>query len=474
MTISNPALMSEGGITGTRGVLREQGDAVGLLARVESLPPRGVLVRARVLIGVATFFDAFDVLAIAYVLPTLVGLWELTPQQIGLLISSGFAGQLIGALFFGWLAERVGRLPVATVTVAIFGVFSLACAFAPSYGWLLALRFIQGVGLGGEVPVAAAYINELSRARGRGRFFMIYELIFPLGLLLAAGLGSWLVPRFGWESMFVIGALPAFLALFLRRALPESPRWLIDKGRLTEARAALERIERSAGVTPSHAAAAAAAPMQIVAPDVQAPRRLELLRAPYLGRTLTVWAIWISAYFITYGLTAWLPTVYRTVFKLPVETALQYGLLTSFAGFLGSALCAFLIDKVGRRLWMTVGLIVGGVLLSVAYFVGVSDVRIVLLTASSGYFFIASVATMLYLYTPELYPTRMRAFASGAASSWLRIASIAGPTIIGSLIASGGLDVVFAMLALVAIAGGLIAMFFAVETSGRQLEEVSP
>src|SRR4029077_10683982 len=174
----------------------------------------------------ATFFDAFDALAIAFVLPVLVPMWKLAGPLIGLLFSAGYVGELGGGRFFAAIAERYGRIPAITWSILIFAVMSLACAFTWDYNSLVAARTVQGFGLGGEVPVAATYISELARAKGRGRFVLLYELVFPVGLVSAVLVGSWVVPRFGWQWMFVIGALPAFVAMVLQRLLPESPRWL--------------------------------------------------------------------------------------------------------------------------------------------------------------------------------------------------------------------------------------------------------
>ena len=140
-----------------------------VVARIERLPTSSWQVKARIIVGTATFFDAFDSLAIASVLPVLIPLWKIAPPQIGskvgLLISAGFLGQLVGALLFGWIAERYGRMPAMIWSIALFAVMSLVCAFAWDYNSFLVFRTIQGIGLGGEVPVAATYISELTRAR---------------------------------------------------------------------------------------------------------------------------------------------------------------------------------------------------------------------------------------------------------------------------------------------------------------------
>ena len=150
-------------------------------------------------------------LAIAYVLPVVVLLWHLSPQQAGILISGGFFGQLFGALFFGWFAQRFGRLKSLMGSIAIFGALSLACAFSWSYLSLLLCRAPKGSGLGGEVPVAATYIGELAPARSRGRFVLLFELVFPSGILAASVLGVWLVPNLGWQAIFARRRSPLLL-----------------------------------------------------------------------------------------------------------------------------------------------------------------------------------------------------------------------------------------------------------------------
>ena len=186
-------------------------------------------------------------------------MWKLTGPEIGLLISAGFLGQLIGALLFGWIGERFGRMQAMIWSIATFAVMSLVCAFAWDYNSLLVFRTLQGIGLGGEVPVAAVYISELTKAKGRGRFVLLYELVFPIGLVAASLLAVWVVPNLGWQWMFYIGAMPAILALVLRALLPESPRWLAVHGRHAEADAVrLDDRKRNAEIDRPAVAADAA------------------------------------------------------------------------------------------------------------------------------------------------------------------------------------------------------------------------
>lgn len=448
-------------------------DAARLIGRIERLPKTPWHLRARLIVGTATFFDGFDLQVIAYALPVLVGAWKLKPDEIGYLISAGFVGQTIGALIFGWLAERLGRIPALAISVGIFAVMSLVCAFAANYQSLLTFRLLQGIGIGGEVPVAAAYISEMAKAKGRGRFVLLYELVFSIGLVCSALLGFWLIPRFGWQTMFAIGALPALLAVALRRVLPESARWLITKGRLADADKVVRQIEDDAtrrGLTlaPVEASAAVAAPVAVTT------RWRELLQGLYLRRTLAVWALWFCSYFVTYGATAWLPTLYRTQFHVSVSTALGFGLITQTMGLIASTSAALCIDRTGRRGWFGFAFFVGSLPLLALWLHGATSAGMVLLCASLSYPFIGSTSLSCYLYTPEIYPTRLRALGCSTATVSLRLGSAIAPTAVGFILARFGIETVFLMFAVVALLGSIVGGFLLTETKGRVLEEISP
>jgi MFS transporter, putative metabolite:H+ symporter len=442
----------------------------GIVARIERLPTSWWQIKTRIIVGTATFFDAFDALAIASVLPVIAPLWKLAPQQIGWLISAGFLGQLLGALVFGWVAERHGRITAMIWSIALFSVMSLVCALAWDYNSLLAFRTMQGIGLGGEVPVAAVFVSELARAQGRGRFVLLYELVFPVGLVAASLAGLWVVPHLGWPYMFAIGALPGFLALVLRRLLPESPRWLAVRGRLAQAEAAMAQIESE---TRKATGEPLPAPKPVVS-TLDKPASLTDLFGPfYLRRTLVVWVIWFCAYFVNYGLSIWLPTVYRTVFKLPLDQSLRYGLITQAVGLIGTLICALAIDHVGRRPWFALSFVGAAAALATLASTPTPTAQQVLTYMTIAYFFVSSINIGVYLYTPELYPTRVRALGVGTATAWLRLASIIGPIVVGMMIGSG-LATVFVTFAAVAGIAAVITGLFAVETKGRVLEEASP
>jgi MFS transporter, putative metabolite:H+ symporter len=443
-----------------------------IAARVERLPLSPWHLKLRIIMGIALFFDAFDALAIAYVLPVLIGMWKLAPSQIGLLISAGFAGQLIGAIFFGWLAERIGRIGGAIWTITIFSVFSIVCAFSWSYESMLVFRVIQGLGLGGEVPIAAAYIGEIAKAGRRGRFFLLYQVIFAVGLAGVAVAATWVVPHLGWQWMFYIGAVPAVIALILRRMLPESPRWLASRGRLEEADRTMRGIEEEVARTSRQSLPPLPTNIPPISPD--RAKWAELFSSRYARRTFAVWVMWFCAYLVTYGIAGWLPTVYRTVFKLPVQQALEYTMVTPVIGVIAALACAYFIDFTGRKAWFAVAFLAGSVPLFVLAFGGAGSAFNVMILSTASWFFVTTISLGLYLYSSEIYPTRVRALGTGTGTAWVRLASIIGPFVVGRILPAGGLDGVFMMFAVAALVGGIVTALFAMETRGRILEELSP
>jgi putative MFS transporter len=206
-------------------------DPYQIAARMERLPVSAWHTKLRVIIGSVNFSDAFDALSVAYVLPAIIPLWHIAPAQIGALIAIGYAGQVIGGLCSGWLADKYGRVPVMVANIILFSLLSFACTMAENYSTLFAMRFVQGIGLGGEVPVANTYINEFAGSTRRGRFVLIQQTMFAVGLTAASLVGIFVVPILGWQWMFILGGLPVLLVLPMIRVLPESPRWLVARGR---------------------------------------------------------------------------------------------------------------------------------------------------------------------------------------------------------------------------------------------------
>lgn len=443
-----------------------------LVARLERLPITRRLMLIRVIIGSATFFDAYTVLAIAFAMPQLVTQWGLSAGMVGLILSAGYLGQLFGSLFFGSLAEKIGRMPVLLMTIILFVSMDVACLFAWGAWAMVAFRFLQGIGTGGEVPVASAYINEFIGARKRGRFFLMYEVIFPVGLAFAGIAGYFLVPTFGWRAMFIVGLVPAVLTIPLRWLMPESPRWLASKGRIADADKVVTLLENGA------IRAGQPLPEPVVRPteteSTDKAHWTDLFRGIYRRRTFMIWVLWICAYMINNGLVTWLPTLYTQVFKQPLQTSLAYGWVTSAVGVVASIACALLIDKVGRKRWYAAAFLLATIPLTILAGLGAVSAGQVVIIASAAYAILQTISFSLYLYSAELYPTRMRALGTGFGSAWLRAASSFGPVLVGWIVSGWGIRWVFAVFAGVALIGGIVTIAYAIETRGKVLEELSP
>jgi putative MFS transporter len=198
----------------------------------------------------------------------------------------------------------------------------------------------------------------------------------------------------------------------------------------------------------------------------------ELLSPAYRSRTLIVWMLWFSAYFIANSLNNWLPSLYNSVYHLGLRPALRAASMTNVAQVLVLLICAFSIDRIGRRTWTVASFIAGGALLGILGFLASGSVSSVMILATLIYGIIGSTNAVLYLYTPEIYPTRMRAIGTGLATSWLRLASAIGPALVGFMVGAKGIGSVFLMFAAVSIVGACAASRM-IETRGQRLEDVS-
>ncbi|KVR17323.1 MFS transporter [Burkholderia ubonensis] len=441
-----------------------------IIARLERLPANAMQIRARVMIGAATFFDGFDVITIAATLPLLIHKWGLSPNQVGLLIASGAIGQLIGAFLFPALAEKHGRVKAIAWSSAVIGVTSIACGFAPTFEVFVLLRILQGLGLGGELPVAATYINEITRAHGRGRFVLLYEIVFPIGLLVSMALGAWLVPRFGWEIMYFVGGMPLALALVLTHLVPESPRWLASRGRLQEAGQALGVFEASVkGPLPPAPVMQAAAFDEMVR---QHPKRrmIDLFSAAYRKRTFAVATLWATCGFIQYGLSTWLPTIYKNFYHAPLQLALNLAVIGSVMGVLGSLASALLVDRLGRKPVIVWSFVLCALSLALAGVYHAASVYVVATFCSLSLGLMASGFITAYVYTPEQYPTSIRASGCGLGSAWLKIASFVAPMVVPHAIIGGDLSPAFYLLGVVPLIAAVTVHFVGIETKGKVLE----
>jgi MFS transporter, putative metabolite:H+ symporter len=426
-------------------------------------------------VAAGTFFDAFDSLVLGIALTVIARSLGQGFLGTGVLISAGYLGQAIGALALGSVSDRIGRRRTFLAAIAVFSLLSVACALAWNLEALTIARLLQGIGLGAEVPIAATLISEYAPALRRGRAVMLYQAIFAWGVFAAPLVGlvvfALVDPTTGWRVLFGLGVLPILLVLLGRRALPESVRWLNAKGRNAEADAIVSEFERTAEREGRHLPA----PQPAVA-DVARPTRLAEIFAPaYRTRTFLNGTLWFTVYFVSYGYSVWLPSLYVTIGGLQVSQALYLTLAVGAAQLLTVYAFALAVDRIGRRPLFLAGFAVGiaGAVLGLVL-VGLGATGWPTLFAAGMLLAIGTYvpAAGLYLYIPELYPTRIRAWGTAAGSSMNRIASVIAPIIVGALLAADlGLGSVFLVFGVVLVVGLIAMLAWGVETAGRSLEE---
>ncbi|MEV0639869.1 MFS transporter [Streptomyces sp. NPDC050619] len=450
-----------------------------IAARIDRIPTGRFHGRVAALIGAGTFFDGFDAISLAVILPIVVNVFDLGLAEAGLIVSAGFLGQLFGAVVVGVLSDRMGRRPTFLISVAIFSCFSLACALAWSAESLLVFRVLQGIGLGAEVPIATTFINELLGARKRGRIAVLFTSLVawgiafaPLAALLSVTAAG---PETGWRILLAVGALPLVLVVWGWFALPESPRWLAEAGRVAEAEVIVAKMERAA----MGRGQVLAEPRQHPAQGARRKFRMaELLGPQYRVRTISLWVIWFFTFFVTYGYQVWLPTMYVRIGGLDPSYSLMLTLLLGILQLVMTIVAAWLIERIGRRALFMAGFIIA----ALGGLFGVVTVGVLGHTgwpalAASGMFIAVGIgipSVALWVYTAELFPTRMRGWATSTCSGMLRLSSVVSPVLIGSILGSGASPgTVFALFTASAIIALVMVWIFSVETRGRVLEEIS-
>jgi putative MFS transporter len=466
----------------------DPGAYVDVVTRLERLPFTRRHWRTAGVLGVGTIFDAFDDKIISSIVPVLAVSLALSSSTTGFILSVTSAGEFVGALVVGRLSEAIGRKKTYLGALFLFGLLSLTTAWSWNLESLTIMRFLAGIGLGAEVPIAAALFNEIVKAHGRGKVVAIYETLFPWGNLLAPlvalGVFAAVGDTAGWRVLLLIGAIPLVVAVIGWFALPESPRWLLGRGRTAEALDEVSRFEQSAargtrsGADHSTESAGEPDASAIRVPADGRTRIRELFSPTYRRRTIVNWIHWFSTYFVLTGFTLWLPSLYVKLGHLSVTRALVLTVISSLVGLASSYFFAFVVDRIGRKILFATGFFIGafgallGIILGysgaakwVALFVAFLVIQTGLVWNNTG----------LYLYTPELFPTRMRALATATGSSANRIAKTVAPLLISAILAAGwGQDGLFVVFGVIAVGAGIMLALLGIETKGKVLEELAP
>jgi len=443
---------------------------LNIARRIDRLPSTPMLKKILFLTGIGWMFDAMDQGMVSGVMAAIGKDWALTTGQVGLLGSIGMLGMALGAALSGMAADKWGRRTVVMWTLIIYGITSGLSGFAVNYPMLLILRFLTGFGLGGELPAASTLVSEYSPTKIRGRNVIILESFWAWGWIAAALVAYLLIPLYGWRTAFWIGAVPALFAAFLRRSVPESPRYLELTGKEEEAEELVSKMEKQAGVFNDTAPERSDDNHSV---SLKIPF-LELWSQKYIKSTVVLWVIWFGINFGYYGFVLWTPTL--LVGKgFALVKSFEFTLIMCLAQLPGYFSAGYLVEKLGRKTALSVYF--AGTAVAAWMFGHAGSTNEVLIFGSLLYFFSLGAWGCVYAYTPEVYPTAARATGSGWAGAFGRVGAFIAPFIVPVIYKSYGTKLgytyVFIMLTAVFAAVSLVVAILGKETMGKSLEEIS-
>lgn len=387
--------------------------------------------------GLSWMFDAMDVGIISFIAAALAAEWSLTPQQTGLFTSINSVGMAFGAAIAGIMADKFGRRAVLLWTLLIFSIASGLSAAATSLTVLLILRFIAGFGLGGELPVASTLVSESVPAKDRGRAVVLLESFWAAGWIAAALIAYFIIPKYGWQAAFLIGAVPALYALYLRKSIQDPPRYL-------------EQAAQRKGQKISFR-----------------ERLASVWKSEHRRSTIMLWILWFTVVFSYYGMFLWLPSV-MVIKGFSLVKSFEYVLIMTLAQLPGYFTAAYFIEKFGRKFVLVIYLLATAA--SAAWFGSATSEGMLITAGICLSFFNLGAWGGMYAYTPELYPTKVRSTGVGLAASFGRIGGIIAPFLVGMLVARNvEIGSIFWLFFFTIVIGALAVMWLGTETKGKEL-----
>jgi putative MFS transporter len=441
-----------------------------IAARMDRLPITGLHRRATVVIGLGQFFDLYEIFLAGVLSSVLASQFKLDKGVVALLLASAFIGMFVGAISLSRIADRLGRRRAFLLSLSVYSLFSLLSAVSPGPAMLVVTRFLAGVGVGAEPPIADSYLSDLLPPRKRGRYiawaYTIGFLGVPASGFLARGLAPHTVAGVeGWRWMFVIGALGAVVVAALRTSLPESPRWLASADRLDEADAVVRRFEDEVP------AAALPEPDAVHAAPVRDRGSFrELLVPPFRGRTAMMAVFHLLQSFGYYGFGTLVPLV-LVAKGFPIVQSLLFVALT-FVGYpVGSLLSLPLVERVERK-FLLVGSGLGMAVFGLLF--GLSNAPTAIVVFGFLYTVISNVfSNSFHIYQAEIFPTRLRATAAGSTYALSRLSNALLPFILLPVLAAYGPVAMFAVVSGAMVVVAVDIGWFGPRSTGRDLETVN-
>lgn len=385
--------------------------------------------RLLLLIGTAWLFDALDVALLSFIMPVIKQSWHLSAGSLGAVSAITSLGMMVGAVVCGYLADKIGRKPVLIGTLLLFSVGNLLLTITPSVGWFIAVRFLTGVGLGGELPVAATIIADHFSGTQRARMLVLVDSFWAFGWILASLLSFLVMPKFGWRITVLITALMGFYALLIRRHLPDKTP--AEKPNQRPFGAALRQV----------------------------------WSAEYRRATACLSILWFVIMFAYYGMFLWLPSV-LVLRGFSLVHGFGYTVLMSLAQLPGYYLAAWLIGKVQRKLVLAVYLF--GTMLSAAAFGLANSSLMIIISGAWLSFFTLGAWGIMIAFTPGQFAIDARGMGMGFAQSIGRIGATIGPFLVGALMGLGFKIPAIFMVFVGALILGILVLLFGLHDQDRQ------
>jgi putative MFS transporter len=422
--------------------------------------------------GLGYMFDAWDVTLNGFLAPLLGREFVLSTADRGLIATANLIGMAVGAVAWGTIADRLGRKKAFSLTLLVFGLFSLLGALAPNYGIFLALRFLAGVGLGGCIPVDYALVSEFSPRRLRGKILSAMDLWWPIGGTLCGIAATLLAPAPGnWRWMLGLTVIPTLLVFWVRRGIPESPLYLAKTGREAEARVIIDDMVANTGATPQPYSISGPVPERRGPALLAAVEQLRRVWAYSPRITSVAWLLFVTVMVVYYVALSWLPSI-LTAQGYGTYAAFSRTTVMSAVGVVGVLCSAYLVEVVGRKRVIGVSAPLAALALVIFSLVLKFPTAAVVWIGIFG-FLIQLAIPVLYAYVSELYPTKIRASGFGWASAASRVSSGFIPAVFGSFLWPAlGLPLTFTVLGAVVVAAVLWMAVGAPETKGRPLDEL--
>lgn len=406
-------------------------------------------------------FDSFDTYVVSYAMPAIIQEWQMDQVMIGVLNSAGIWGMFLGAFIWGPVTDRFGRKIGFIGTILGFSILCGLTVLSQNPSQFLFFRFVTGLCLGGMIPVDTALTSEYVAARYRGRFVAVLTLLWPFGLLAAALCALNLITPYGWRILFIIGVIPAFLSFFIRAKVPESPRWLAIKGRAEESKAVLKKL----GATDEDVNNVDMA----VEKKAKVPVAV-LLQPQYRKRFVLTAGYYFFGYFGYYGFVLWFPTILATVYGLDMAKTFTYTFFVALSAIAGRFTAFYTIEKFGRKQLFFVGFGLGGV--AALLFGLIKDPSYLVVGACILSYLYEQAVAGTVAWTPELYPSEVRATATSWSTGFGRISSAVAPIVFGGLLKAGMYYGIYISMAVSFWIAVLLVAVIGIETKGKSLHEV--